>query len=297
MLPPNTAGKRPEELSDWADQILLMAQHVRRHLRRRRLKKSRRERLARTRARRKMRGGLGHLIGERIEIEHLRIGVNRRNAVLIRLGLHVGENVVALLHLHERIADTRPILAIAGQGVQHAPVIVHRFAARFAIRIAGKRDVAPVRKQRQQFGADFFIFDGVKRPRPQPRAVKRDQVHQRVAGMNRRQALLDAQPRNARIHIFGALRWRRLDLVRRVRIRRFQFRAMHFRLPLQVRIFVHLVGPHRRVQLEPTCDGDDFLTVRQAASSRDTRNGDALGLSQVGVRQFRAALQTRHRAE
>ena len=104
-----------EELRDRADQILLMANHVRRHLRGRGLKKSCGERLARTRARRKMRGGLGDLICERVEIEHLRIGVNRRNAVLVRLRLHVRENVVALLHLHERIADAGAILAVAGQ--------------------------------------------------------------------------------------------------------------------------------------------------------------------------------------
>jgi len=61
-----------------------------------------------------------HLIGQRIEIEHLRVGVDRRNAVLIRFGLHVGENVVALLHLHQRIA-TLGRFARRREGVQHTP--------------------------------------------------------------------------------------------------------------------------------------------------------------------------------
>src|SRR6267154_2256919 len=79
-------GKEPgQKLCYRADQVLLMAQHVRWHLRRGRLKESRRERLARASAGRKMRGRLGHLIGERIKIEHLRIGINRRNTVFVRL--------------------------------------------------------------------------------------------------------------------------------------------------------------------------------------------------------------------
>jgi hypothetical protein len=107
--------------------------------------------------------------------------------------------------------------------------------------------------------------------------------------MDRRQALLDAEPRHARVHIFRALRWRRFDFVRCVRVRCFQFRAMHFRLPLQVRIFVHLVGPHRRVELQPAGDGNDFLAVGDAARSGDARDGNALGLAQIGVAKFGAA--------
>jgi len=236
-----------------------------------------------------MRGWLGHLIGEGIEIEHLRIGVNRRNAVLIRLGLHVGENVVALLHLHQGIADARTVLPIAGKRMQHAPVIVHRFAARFAIRFAGEGHVAAVWEQREQFGADLRVFNRVERPRPQPSAIEGDQVHQRVARMNRRQALLDAEPRHARVDVFSALRRRSFDFVRRVRIGRFQFRAMHFRLPLQVRIFVHLVGPDGSIQLEAAGDGDDFLAVGQAARAGNARHGDAFGLAKIRVAEFRAA--------
>ena len=86
--------------------------------------------------------------------------------------------------------------------MQHAPVVVHRFAARFAVDVAGKRDVAAIGKHGEQFAAHGFVFDRVERPRPQPGAVKRDEVHQRVAGMDRRQALLDAQARNARVDIF-----------------------------------------------------------------------------------------------
>ena len=104
--------------------------------------------------------------------------------------------------------------------------------------------------------------------------------------MNRRQALLDAQPRNARVHIVGALRRRVFDFVGGVRIRGLQFRAMHFRLPLQVRILVHLVGPDGRVQLQAAGDRDDFLAVRHAPRADDARHGDALGLAQMRFRQF-----------
>jgi len=61
---------------------------------------------------------------------------------------------------------------------------------------------------------------------------------------------------------------------------------MHFRLPLQVRIFVHFVGPHRRVQLQPAGDGDDFLAIGYAARAGDARHGDALGAPQIRVGQF-----------
>ncbi len=66
----------------------------------------------------------------------------------------------------------------------------------------------------------------------------------------------------------------------------FQFCAMHFRLPLQVRIFVHLVGPHGSVQLQATRDGDNFLAVRHALRAHDTRHGDALGLADVFFTQL-----------
>ena len=261
-----------------------MANHVWRHLRRGRLEKSRRERLPRACARRKMRRRLRHLIRQRIEVQNLRVGVNRRNAVFVRFRLHVGKNVVALLHLHQRIADARAVLSVAGQRVQHAPVVVHRFVARFAVDVAGKSDVAAVGKHREQFAAHRFVFDRIKSPRPQPCAIERDQVHQRVARMNRRQTLLDAEPRNARVHIFGTLRRRRFNLVRRVRIRGFQLRAMHFRLPLQVGILVHLVGPNRRVQFEAAGDGDDFLPVRDATRPHHARNRDALRLAKMFLR-------------
>jgi hypothetical protein len=104
--------------------------------------------------------------------------------------------------------------------------------------------------------------------------------------MNRREALLDAEARYAGVDVFGTLRWRRFDFVGGVRIRSFQLCAMHFRLPLQVRIFVHLVGPDRGVQLEAAGDGDDFLAVGYAAGSGDARDGDAFGFAEVGVGQF-----------
>ena len=266
-----------EKLRDRADQILLVADHVRRNLRWSGLEESGGQRLAGSRARGKMRGGLGGLIRERVEIEHLRIGVDRRDAVLVGFRLHVREDVVALLHLHERVADAGAILAVAGQRVQDAPVIVHRFVARFAVGVAGEGDVAAVGKQREQFVANVGVFDRVERPGTQPGAIEGDQVHQRVAGMDRRQALLDAEARDARVDIFGALRRRRFDFAGGVRVRGFQFRAMHFGLPLQVRIFVHLVGPDGRVEFEAAGDGDDFLAVGDAACAGDAGNGDALG--------------------
>ena len=152
-----------------------------------------------------MRSRLSHLIRERVKIEHLGIGVNRRNAVLVRFRLHVGKNVVAFLNLHQRIADARAVLAVAGERMQHAPVVIHGFAARFAVNVAGECDVAAVGEHGEQFVAHGFVFDSVEGPRPQPGAIESDQIHQRIAGMNRRQALLDAQPRDAGVNVFCAL--------------------------------------------------------------------------------------------
>src|SRR5271156_5047536 len=109
-----------------------MLDHVRRNARRSGLKKSCRERLAWTSARGKVRGGLSGLIGDGVEIQNLRVGVDRRDAVFVGLCLHVAEHVVALLHLYERIADAGAILSVAGKSVQYAPVIVHGFITRFA---------------------------------------------------------------------------------------------------------------------------------------------------------------------
>src|SRR5258708_22478952 len=110
--------------------------------------------------------------------------------------------------------------------------------------------------------------------------------------MKRWQALFDAQPRHARVHIFRTLRRCGFDLVRRARVRGLQFRAMHFRLPLQVRILVHLVGPHGRIQLEPTRDGNDFLAVWHAMRSNNPWHSDAFSLAHVTVAQFGPATRT-----
>src|SRR5579859_7033978 len=71
---------------------------------------------------------------------------------------------------------------------------------------------------------------------------------------------------------------------------------MHFRLPLQVRILVHLVGPDGRVEFEAAGDGDDFLAVGHAARADDARDGDAFGAAEVGVGEFGAATGTRLRS-
>src|SRR5260370_10796713 len=110
--------------------------------------------------------------------------------------------------------------------------------------------------------------------------------------MNRRQALLDAQSRNARVDVLRTLRWRGLNFIRRERIRGFQFRSMHFRLPLQVGILVHLVSPHWRIQLEPTRDGDDFLAVWHAMRSNNAWHSDAFTLAHASVAQFGPATRT-----
>ena len=68
---------------------------------------------------------------------------------------------------------------------------------------------------------------------------------------------------------------------------------MHFRLPLQIRIFVHLVGPDGSVQLEATCDRDDFLAVGHAVRANDARHGDAFGFAKIFIGEFGAAAGTR----
>ena len=56
---------------------------------------------------------------------------------------------------------------------------------------------------------------------------------------------------------------------------------MHLGLPLQVGIFVHFVRPDGSVQLEATCDRDDFLAVGHAVRANDARHGDAFGLAKI----------------
>ena len=111
--------------------------------------------------------------------------------------------------------------------------------------------------------------------------------------MNRRQALFDAEPRNARVDVYPPLRRGRFNLVGRERIRGFQFCAMHLGLPLQVGIFVHFVRPDGSVQLEATCDRDDFLAVGHAVRANDARHGDAFGLAKIFIGEFDAAAGTR----
>src|SRR5260370_20011763 len=67
---------------------------------------------------------------------------------------------------------------------------------------------------------------------------------------------------------------------------------MQFGLRWEVGVFVHFVGPDRRVQLESASDGDNFLAVRHAMCAHDARHGDALGLAQICFGQFRAATGT-----
>jgi hypothetical protein len=56
---------------------------------------------------------------------------------------------------------------------------------------------------------------------------------------------------------------------------------MHFRLPLQVRKFVHLVGPHRCIQLKAASDGDDFLPVGHAPRANYAWHGHAFRFAHI----------------
>src|SRR5271155_5595225 len=64
---------------------------------------------------------------------------------------------------------------------------------------------------------------------------------------------------------------------------------MYFRLPLQVREFVHLVGPDRRIQFEAAGDGDHFLAVGHAARPDYARYSYAFGFAQMFTGELRAA--------
>ncbi len=131
-----------------------------------------------------------------VEIEHFAIRINRWNTVFVGLDLDVGERVETLLHRNQRVAKCGPARrAIAGQGVQHAPVIIHVFTARLAVSIARECHVATIGEQSQQLVPKILIFQLVERPRPQPGALERDQIHVVIAAFGERAALRLCQPR------------------------------------------------------------------------------------------------------
>ena len=64
---------------------------------------------------------------------------------------------------------------------------------------------------------------------------------------------------------------------------------MHFHVPLQVGIFVHLVGPGRSFQFEAADDGDHFLAVGHAQARFDGGHGDGFRGDEVFFGEERAA--------
>jgi len=237
--------------------------------------------LAGLRARGIVRAGLGGLILQRIEIEHFAIGVDRRDAVFVRLDLQIRERVETLLHADQRIAERgTPARSVAGQRVKNAPVIVHVFIARFAVGVARERHVRAVGKHLQQLVAQRFVVQGEKRPGAQPGALKRDQVDVEVAALGERATLRLREASEALVFLRAAGDGR-ADLVRGVRIGRAQPRLMDFHIPLDVRIFVRVVGPRRSFQFEAADDGDDFLAVGHAQAGLRRGHGDGFGRDEV----------------
>ncbi len=113
--------------------------------------------------------------------------------------------------------------------------------------------------------------------------------------MRRRQSLRDRHARRPRIHFVRRLRPAHLNLVRRVRIAGLQFRAMHLHRPLEIRILVHLVRPHRRIQLQPAHHGNHFLPVRHAPHAGNQRNSHARRRLEMFRPKRRPAAPANHR--
>src|ERR1700734_2411303 len=72
--------------------------------------------------------------------------------------------------------------------MQHAPVIIHILVARFAVSIAGKRNVRPIREKLKQLVPQRFVFQREKCPRPQPGPLERDQINVEIAALSERPA-------------------------------------------------------------------------------------------------------------
>ena len=99
----------------------------------------------------------------------------------------------------------------------------------------------------------------------------------------------DCASRASRSYSCDAARDRRADFVRRVRIRRAQPRLMHFHVPLEVGILVHLVGPRRSFQFQAADDGDHFLPVRHAQPRLHRRHGNRFRRHKIFLGQHRPA--------
>ncbi len=168
-------------------------------------------------------------------------------------------------------------------------MVVHIFVARFAVGVAGERDVRAVRKKLEQLVAQRFVVEREERPRAQPGALERDEIGIEVAALGERTALRLRETREAFV-LLHAGRDRRADFVRRVRIRRAQPRLMHLHVPLHVGIFVHLVGPRRRFQFEAAGHGDHFLAVRHAQARLRRGHGDGFRRDEILFGEQRAAI-------
>ena len=241
-----------------------------------------------------MHARLSGLALQRIKIQNFAIRVNWGNSILVRFHLQIRKRIETLLHADQRIAQRRtPARPIARQRVQHAPVVVHIFVARFAIHIARKRDLRSIWKQFQQLVAQRLVIQRKKRPRPQPGPLERNQIDVDVAAFRQRPALRLSQPCQAFIFL-PARSHRRADFFRRVRIRRAQTRLMHFHVPLQVRILMHLVGPRRRLQFEPAHHGHHFLPIRHPHPRLRRRHRHRLRCHKILFRQECPAQITIH---
>ena len=115
--------------------------------------------------------------------------------------------------------------------------------------------------------------------------------------MRRRQSLRNRHARRSRIHVVRRLRPAHLNFVRRVRIARLQLRAVHLHRPLEIRILVHLVRPHRRIQLEPANNRNHFLPVRHAPHAGNQRHSHARRRLEMLGPKRRPAVPANHRRQ
>src|ERR1035437_5879113 len=93
--------------------------------------------------------------------------------------------------------------------------------------------------------------------------------------MRRWQPFRDRHASRARVHFIGRLRTAHLNLVRRERIAGLQLCAVHLHRPLKVRILVHFIRPHRRIEFKASDHRNHFLPVGHAAHPSHHRDRHA----------------------
>jgi hypothetical protein len=159
-------------------------------------------------------------------------------------------------------------------------VVVHIFVARFAVGFACECDIGAVGKKLEELVAQGFIVEREESPRTQPGALEGDEVDIEIAAFGERSALRLCETREAFVFLRAGGDGR-ADFIGGVRIRGAQAGLMHFHVPLQVRIFVHLAGSGRSFQFEAADDGDHFLAVGDAQARFGGRHGDGLGGDEI----------------